>query len=172
MKNIIPVVILTFMLAGCASNNIKSYRTDYASLKQFQKSNMGSVNVSSVTMPEGDQNSIMCRMAGNIYLPNKMHYSEYIKDALHKSLVTIDKDASADKAKHNLSLELTKVNFDTLGGYWYIDADLYIDNRPKEHIATKTKFGTAYIAEIACRNTADSFDEAVANFVRKVLSKI
>lgn len=169
--NIIFVALLAVFLSGCASSNIKTYRTDYSALKQYKHSNMGTVNISSVTMPKGDKNSIMCRMAGNIYLPNKMYYSEYVKDALQKTLATIDKESNAKNAKHNLSLELTKVDFDTIGGYWYIDGDLIVDNN-KHHISTKTKFGTAYIAEIACRNTADSFDVAVEQFIREVLSKI
>ena len=37
-------------------------------------------------------------------------------------------------------------------------------------IKNATKFGTSWIGEYACKNVAESFDEAVSNFVNEVLT--
>ncbi len=157
------------LLAGCASNNIKSYRADPNLQYDFKNIEMKNIFINSVSMPEDDLNSIQCRMVGNIYLPQKMIYSQYISDALHKSLMTLNKLSDTPENAHTLTVFLTCVNFSSVSGKWYIDADITVDQNPAVRVTTVTDFGTAYIATIACQNTAEAFDEAVANFIKEAL---
>lgn len=121
-------------------------------------------------MPHNDTNSIMCRAAGNIYLPKKMTYSEYIKDALLKTLRTVQKSADSANQGHTMDVVLTDVNFDTIGGKWMINADVHVNEKKITSVETTTEYGTSFIAAEACRNTAESFDEAVKHFIQNVLT--
>lgn len=157
-------------LSGCMSSNIKSYRVDPSLKLDIQHTNMKSVFLNPVSMPHDDSNSIMCRMAGNIYLPQKMTYSQYIDKALRKSLMVLDKLSEAKQNAHSLTIVLTRVTFDTLAGKWFIDADVTVDQKPSVSIKSVTEYGTSFIAVTACQNTAESFDEATAHFIRHVLN--
>ncbi len=175
IMNLMKLVILSvaaILLSGCASNNVKSYRADYAAFLDFKNRTSCKINVKGVTMPEGDTNSILCRMAGNIYLPNKMTYSQYVNDALNKTLAVTEKLGSVGEAKHTVSVELTKVAFSSVSGEWYVDGNVTIDNRAPKHVMSVTKFGTSWDAMSACHNVAQGFDEAVTEFVKKVLDLI
>lgn len=170
LKAIIMVATMSLM-SGCISNNVKTYKADVGMKNEVPHSNMGKLFVKSVTMPHDDTNSIMCRAAGNIYLPNKMTYSQYIHSAFRNSLSAMDKAAESAKDGHSMSIVLTKVTFDSLSGEWYIDAQVTVDNGAPVSINTVNVYGTSYSAMSACKNTAEAFDEAVANFIKQVLNK-
>lgn len=170
MKNfykVLFVLVSSISLMSCASSNIKRFNPEVVHKDRVEKNITQKVKVD-VTMPAGNRDSIMCRMAGNIYLPNKMTYSEYIDDALKRVLRSTNRLSEAGDAPR-LSVILTKVDFSSTSGKWYIDANVKINNN---HFTVKnvTNFGTSWDAMSACRNVANSFDEAVANFAEEVLS--
>ncbi|WP_010300130.1 hypothetical protein [Candidatus Odyssella thessalonicensis] len=170
VKSIWAIVAIS-LLSGCSSNNIRAYRLDSSIKYDIPHSTMQKVYIKSVKMPENDAHSIMCRAVGPIYLPQKMTYSQYINDALHKTLISMDKLSDSPHVGHTLEIALTRVNFDTLAGEWYIDGNVIIDSKKSFTVNTTTQYGTAYIAVDACRNTAESFDEAVTNFIKKLLNQ-
>jgi hypothetical protein len=168
IKAIFTIITIS-LLSGCSSNNIRAYRPAPSIKYDLPHSNQ-KIYVKSVTMPEGDTNSIMCRAAGNIYLPQKMTYSAYIGDALRKNLTVIDKLSDSSYGAHTIDVVLTQVTFNSLAGEWFIDGDIKIDNQKPLTINTISQYGTSYFAIEACRNTAESFDEAVTNFIKKILN--
>jgi len=169
-KYYIPALSLLTLLSGCSSNNIKTFRADPLVKHDLPISSFGKIHITNVSMPEGDTNSIMCRAVGNIYLPEKMTYSVYIKEAFKKTLLVLDKYAEATEEGHKLNIQLDKVTFDTLAGEWIIDAKVSVDGKPSIVVNSVSQYGTAYIAETACRNTAEAFDIAAGAFVKKVLT--
>lgn len=171
-NKIIPIMLAALLLSSCASNNIKSYRPDPTAFTDFKNRETGKVRLEGVKMPKGDTNSIMCRMSGNIYLPGKMKYSEYVNEALNKALLVTDKLDNTNKAAHSLSVELNKVDFNSLAGEWIIDGSVVVDNKAPLPVKSVTKYGTSYIAEFACKNAAETFDEAITNFNKEVLSHV
>lgn len=68
-------------LAGCSSMNVRTFRADSLHTPMIQKSVKNKVSIQPVTVKGEDPNSIMCRMAGNIYLPQKQTYSQYVGEA-------------------------------------------------------------------------------------------
>jgi len=169
-KKISAALLLLFVFTGCASNNVKSYRADLSTAHHLK--GKGDIVLKKVTMENGDKNAIMCRLAGNIYLPRKMTYSEYIENAFQNTILLNENKEGASGKKRALSINLTKVEFDSLSGKWFIDGIITIDNKPSQEIKSVTKFGTAYVAYAACRNAADAFDEAVTDFIVKVIDRI
>lgn len=170
-NKLIAITIAAITLSGCASNNIKSYKPDATAFTDFKNRTTGKVKVESVTMPQGDINSIMCRMSGNIYLPNKMKYSEYVNEALNKVLIATDK-LDNENAAHSLSVVLNKVDFNSIAGEWVIDGNVIVDHKAPLHVKSVTKYGTSYIADYACKNAAEAFDEAVTGFNKEVLAHV
>lgn len=171
-NKILPIALAALLLSSCASNNIKSYKADPSAFVDFKNRDTGKVKLEGVKMPKGDTDSIMCRMSGNIYLPNKMKYSQYLNDVINKTLLVTDKSDNTDNAAHSLSVELNKVDFNSLAGEWIIDGNVVVDHKAPHHVKTVTKYGTSYVAEYACRNAAESFDEAATAFAKEVLSHV
>lgn len=171
-SNIILAGAIAVILSACSSSNVKSFRADYATFSYLKKENLPTINLGTVRMPKGDTNSILCRMAGNVYLPNKMTYSQYIHEALQKVLVTADKYDDTPHAAHTLSIELHYVTFNSLNGTWIINGDVMIDNKQPYPINTVTKFGTSYDAGSACNNAANAFEDAVTDFIKATLAKV
>ena len=169
-KKVIIVSACCF-LAGCASSNIKSFRVDPSVQHDIKHNDLKSTYLKNISMEGDDHNSIMCRLAGNIYLPKKMTYSQYINDAFQKTLMVLNAHAtSRQTASHEMKMTLTEVTFNTIQGEWRINANVYVDESPLIQINSTTEYGTSYDAVSACRNTADSFDEAAANFITEVLN--
>ena len=163
------VILSTLVIVGaCGSNNVKRYRADMSIYRQLKKYDIDKINTVNVTMAEGDRCFIMCRMSGNIYLPNNITYSKYIEDAFEKVLMYSD----GQKKTKNLKIELTKVDVNTVSGKWTIKANAYIDGQQAKEILSVTKFGTAYVADSACRNAAEVFEDAVTEFIEKVIQNV
>ena len=75
------LILFAVTMTGC-SDNVKRYKVDLGLTQKVKAYNPKYVEIESVTMPKGDANSKVCRLNSNISLPDKMKYSEYIKDAL------------------------------------------------------------------------------------------
>ena len=83
------MISLLILLFGCASNNISRFRPDPLDTPQIQQSITEKLAIKNVIMNKGNKNSIMCRMVGNIYLPDKVSYSQYVEQVcLHASLIS------------------------------------------------------------------------------------
>lgn len=170
LKNVF-YALSVLLLTGCESNNIKSFRVDESLKHNCKYQDFQKVYLEKTEMKENDENSIVCRLNGNIYLPKKMTYSQYVHDAFQKTLMTLGAYTnSRDVAKNNLKILPTEISFSSVKGEWYIKSMVQINRKNVASIESTTEFGTAYSAFQACRNTADSFDEAVADFIEKVLT--
>jgi len=168
MRYIVSLILLS-LLSGCISNNVKRYKPDYAHKTQIEQQIPKKINVS-VSMPEGNRDAILCRMAGNIYLPNKMTYASYIADALEKALKMADRYDNTSGSPV-LQITLNKVDFSSTAGKWYIEGTAQMGNQSPISIKSVTKFGTSWDAISACQNVASAYEEAVGNFIEEILIK-
>ena len=165
------VVGVAVLMAGCSSNNIREFRPDLVEAKLMKRSLTKKVGVKGVSMKEGNSNSIMCRLAGFIYLPGKMTYSQYIERALTSTLMAMDKFDDSCPSK-GISVDLSRVTFSSVSGEWYIDGTVFLNGKNLGEVKSMTPFGTSFIAISACRNVADAFEKASSDFVRKVVEKV
>lgn len=175
INHITKALSLLFVLAfisACCSNNVKEFRPDPMDANRYKTKLKEKIHVNEVTMPEGNKNSIMCRMAGNIYLPQKNTYSKYVERALKSTLMSLDKLSEAATPSNDLSVKLTKVDFSSVAGEWYINGDVNFGGRSIGFVNSVTEFGTSFDAGSACRNVAEAFEKAVSDFVNKVLENV
>ncbi len=166
----ISLSILT--LSGCASYDVRNFSPDLVTTHQVAMKIHRKVAVGDFTMRGGkDSNQILCRLAGNVYLPNKMTYTQYIKHAFQSELIASNLYVdNSHAAKHILSSEITNVVFDSLAGKWIIAGNINVDKQNVASITSTTHFGTSYDANSACKNVAEGFETATQQFVTKVLS--
>jgi hypothetical protein len=173
-KVILPALFSLFVLslASCSSYNVREFSPDIVASHQVASALHKKITVSEVSMPvEKDNNQILCRLAGNVYLPNKMKYSQYIKNAFESELIAANRYAdNINNATHNLSGNITEIQFDSLAGHWIISGDMQVDKNKAIQITTKSDFGTSYEANSACLNVAQGFEVATQNFVKNVLT--
>ena len=164
--------VLAFALSGCIPNNVERFQPDAIQAYQITNAVSKKVVLGNFSMPaEKDKNHILCRLSGNIYLPNKMTYSNYIKHAFAVVLITAKRYSTEKTANtHRLSANITDINFSSLSGKWTIAADMRVDNRAPVRIISTTKFGTSWDAGAACQNVAQGFETAVQDFISKTLN--
>ena len=169
---IVSLSLVGLVLSGCSSFNVQHFTPDVVASNAVARSIPHKVALGAFTLPANkDKNSIMCRLAGDIYLPNKMTFSQYIKHAFAAQLISANRYASKEvKARHVLSAQLERVDFGSLSGTWTIKGRLAVDRNPPVGIKSETKFGTSYFAMSACENVAKGFEVAVQNFVEKSMS--
>ena len=125
------------ILNGCCSNNVKSFHVDPQLEYHLKTNKFSNTYIINVKKPEGDTSSLMCRMAGNIYLPGKMTYSQYVRDAFSKSMRKLGILANErSAAKHVIEITLGKISLDTIGGKWKIAAHISIDSHEPVKVQT------------------------------------
>jgi len=163
------IVVASLALTACMSNNVQEYSPDAVQAYQVKSNVSSKVNVGHFAMAASkDKNHILCRLAGNVYLPNKMTYSAYIQKAFSETFIAADR--YSQNARHKLTAQIRKVDFDSVKGDWVIAANVRVDRNRPVPIYSKTSFGTSWAAWSACKNVAQSFGSAVQNFVKKTLS--
>ena len=170
MRTLLQLSTLGFLvlaLTGCMSSNVKTFQADPMQTHHIEQNINGTVYVGTFNMAEDDNNSIFCRMAGNVYLPDKMTFSQYIKNAFEKNLVIAKKyEDEAMEATHQISADIKIVDFSSMAGAWEIAAYIKVDDEEPVYIETETEYGSSFDAYTACKNTAESFEMAVQHFVR------
>ena len=174
-KNIIftGVVSLSVLaMAGCSSYDVRNFNPDVVASHNVAMHVHKNIAVGSFTMPGGkDNNKMMCRMAGNVYLPNKMTYSQYIRHAFESQLIAANHYSdNSNNANHTILGEITKAQFSSVSGKWTISGNMQVDQNPTVSVTSVTDFGTSFVAESACKDVADGFETATQQFVSKVLS--
>jgi hypothetical protein len=167
---ILGVIGTTFLLTSCVSTNVKAFNPDTVAAYKLQHAGDSKISVTSFSMDKDDKNKISCRMGGNIYLPNAMTYSQYIKNAFEKTLIVANRFSEKSTANHTIAAKITDVDFDSMEGHWDISALIIIDNKNPIEIHSQADFGTSWDAYSACNNATDSFSSAVQKFVDQTLS--
>ena len=158
------------LLSGCISNNVKGFTPDVTAAYDLKSNIAKKIALGDFTMPTSkDKTSILCRLSGEVYLPNKMSYSQYIKEAFRKILITANRYSTTHSKTHTISANIKDVDFSSVLGEWSISAAIKVDNHPSVVINSVTHFGTSYNSWSACRNVAESFQTATQDFISKVL---
>jgi hypothetical protein len=158
-------------LTGCMSTNVPAYQPNTREGYIITKSLKKPIALGNFYLEEDkDKNAILCRLAGNVYLPGKMTYSEYLKDAFIQSLIQAKRYTEKRSGRHQLSAQFQEVTFSTLDGSWTINANVQVDNHRPVVINSVTEFGTSWDAINACKNVADSFSVAAQLFINRTFA--
>jgi hypothetical protein len=169
MFRILMAGVFCLAALGCASLTIDTYQPT-AVTKDTLAQAPGNYNAGSVSGQTGVQSdqllksSLPCRLE-TFKMPAQQPVNLYIENALKSELQAAEKLAAPEGRR--IDIVVVKLESDTSkirNGRWTLDF-IYKVGRVTRDIQSVTDYAFNADAKIACRNTADSFDEALrANF--------
>lgn len=165
-------MVAVVALVGCASDPaLQSFRADSNVRYDIRELTGSKIHLKEVTKASDDATIVTCPVAGSVAvtedLPQKMSYSQYIRDAFDKTLFALGKQATLNDSEHSMSVALTKVEYDSRYGKWTIEGDITVDFYPPIHVDSFVTFEQSVIPFKACKNTVNAFESAVAMFVKR-----
>lgn len=168
MKKIV-LLSLSLILAGCSTYMPQRYSASADNVVTLRALNVGGINVGNFSSIVKIDNQ--CRGAGPIAPPDNMTFEAYVQKALADELKL--SGAFDDKAKVTLSGVLTKLDFSSskglTGGEWNIALDLKSSNGKQISAFESYTFNSGFVADTACKQTAEAFLPATQNLIAKLI---
>ena len=101
-----------------------------------------------------------------------INHTQYIQRAFEDELKIAGAYAQG-AARVSIGGKLNKLEFSSskgiTGGYWQIDLTLDSSNGSKLDVSEYYEFNSGFVANDACRNTAEAYSRAVQNLVGKAV---
>jgi hypothetical protein len=166
----ITVFLLALGLSGCSTYMPQRYSISADNNVALKAVEAGNINVASFKGPANFDSN--CRAAGPIAPPDNMSFEAYIQKALADELKVAGK--FDDKApKVTLSGELEQLAFSSsrglTGGSWDIGLRVKSSNGKFIVVAEHYEFNSGFIADTACKQTAEAYYPAVQNLIGKLV---
>ena len=168
--NKITVFLLVLGLNGCSTYMPQRYSISADNNVALKAINAGNINVGPFKGPVNFDNS--CRAAGPISPPDNMSFEAYIQKALADELKVAGK--FDDKApKITLSGELEQLGFSSTrgltGGSWDIGLRVKSSNGKSMSATEHYEFNSGWVADTACKQTAEAYLPAVQDLIGKLI---
>ncbi|MBX2994858.1 MAG: hypothetical protein KF681_08550 [Bdellovibrionaceae bacterium] len=159
----LTLVCLFSLLSGCSVAGIRRHQPSVQNIRTAESlKNQYSVSGVESDNPRASQRlnkrSMGCRMV-NYELPTPLF--TFVKDALTDEL---DAARKLSPSGAPISISVIEIDSDTSGmndGYWNTHL-IYDVNGKKYDIKKTTRFESAYMADVACRNTGNALTDALA----------
>jgi hypothetical protein len=169
MKKIV-LVATALILGGCSTYMPQRYSASADNVVALRALNISGINVGTFSSTVKFDNA--CRGAGPIAPPDNMTFEAYVQKALADEL-KISGMFDDKSPKVTLSGVLSKLDFSSskglTGGEWNIAINLKSSNG-KEVAASETyTFNSGFVADTACKQTAEAFLPATQNLIAKLI---
>jgi hypothetical protein len=166
----IAVVLTMLSLSACSTYMPQRYSISADNNVVLKTIGAGNINVGSFKGPEKFDNS--CRAAGPIAPPDNMSFEAYIQKALADELKVAGK--FDDKTpKITLSGVVEQLGFSSsrglTGGSWDIGLRIESSNGKSIYVSEHYEFNSGFIADTACKQTAEAYYPAVQNVIGKLV---
>ena len=166
----ITVFLLVLGLSGCSTYMPQRYSISADNNVALKALKAGNINVGTFTGPANFDNS--CRAAGPISPPDDLSFAGYIQKALADELKVAGK--YDDKTpKTTLTGELQQLSFSSsrglTGGTWDIGLRLYSSNGKSMSVSEHYEFNSGFVADTACKQTAEAYYPAVQDLIGKLV---
>ncbi|MCG9081521.1 hypothetical protein [Laribacter hongkongensis] len=136
----------------------------------IKEAKVGNIGVGAFKGPAVFDNS--CRAAGPVAPPDNMTFQEYIRQALISEL----KIAGAYNEKEDnvvLSADVEKLSFSSsrglTGGSWDVGMIVRSSNGRSTYVSEHYEFNSGFVADTACKQTAEAFLPTVQNLIEKLV---
>lgn len=170
MKKITIALSVAVLLAGCST-----YTTPRYSINADTNVTLKSLGVSNVAIGTfaGPVNfDTGCRAAGPLAPPDGMTHTDYFKKALEDELKVAGAHASGEP-NVTLSGAVEKLSFSSsrglTGGSWDIGVTLSSSNGKTMKATEYYEFQSGFVADTACKQTAEAYMPAVQNLIQKIV---
>lgn len=169
MKNWMAAAAV-MVLAGCSTYMPQRYSISADNNVAIKALGVGNIAVGPFRDPAAFDNS--CRAAGPIAPPDGVSFATYIQKALADELKVAG--AYDDKApKVTLTGALEQLQFSSsrglTGGTWDIGLRVDSSNGKSVFVSEHYEFNSGFIADTACKQTAEAFLPAVQDLIGKLV---
>lgn len=157
-------------LAACETPTTQRYSISADNNQTIKALNSTGIAVGSFAAP-ADFNP-NCRALGPLVVADGISHTEYIRKAFEDELKVAG--AFADKQPRvTLTGKVKQLEFSSsrglTGGSWTIDLDLTSSNGKVLSVKEYYEFNSGFVANEACRNTAEAYSRAVQNLVGRAV---
>jgi hypothetical protein len=164
------VLVCTALLAGgCETPTTQRYSIAAENNVAIKALNVKDIGVGQFAEPATFDSH--CRALGPLQIADGLTHTQYIRKAFEDELKIAGVFSSSPRV--TLSGKVTKLEFSTTrgvtGGSWAIDLVLASSNGKSLPVSEYYEFNSGFIANEACRNTADAYTRAVQNLVGKAV---
>lgn len=166
----IAAVISILALSACSTYMPQRYSISANTNVALKTSGAGNINVGSFKGPANFDNS--CRAAGPIAPPDSMSFEAYIQKALADELKVAGK-FDEKTPKITLSGVVEQLSFSSsrglTGGSWDIGLRVTSSNGKTTYVSEHYEFNSGFVADTACKQTAEAYFPAVQNLIEKLV---
>ena len=164
------VLPFALMLSACSTFTTPRYSINAdtnVALKALGASNIG---IGALSGPAAFDNS--CRAAGPLAPPDGLSHTEYLRKAFEDELKVAGVHAAANP-RVVLTGTVKKLEFSSsrglTGGSWDIAFDLASSNGKSMSASEYYEFQSGFVADTACKQTAEAYMPAVQNLIKKIV---
>lgn len=158
------------MLSACETPTTQRYAISADNNQAIKSLGYTSIGVRSFAGPS--EFNANCRAIGPMQVADNLSHTQYIQKALEDEL-KVAGAYSSDAARITIGGKVNRLEFSSskniTGGYWQIDLTLDSSNGKKFDVSEYYEFNSGFVANDACRNTAEAYSRAVQNLVGKVV---
>jgi hypothetical protein len=167
---IAAVLATAFLVAACETPTTQRYAVSADNNQAIKALNTTGVGVGAFTPPADF--SATCRALGPLQVADGLTHTQYIRKAFEDEL-KIGGAFANGTARVGLTGKVNKLEFSSsrglTGGSWTIDLTLTSTNGKSLTVNEYYEFNSGFVANEACRNTAEAFSRAVQNLVGKAV---
>ncbi|MDQ2652729.1 MAG: hypothetical protein M3Z20_06745 [Chloroflexota bacterium] len=171
MKKVLALAVLSLAMAACETPTAQRYSISADNNSAIKALSVTSVGFRSFTGPE--KFNATCRALGPIKVADGLSHTQYIQKAFEDEFKIAGAHAQDRVPQTTLGGVVTKLDFSSsqglTRGFWDIDLTLESSNGRTLSVSEHYEFDTGFIANEACRNTAEAFTRAVQNLVGKAV---
>ncbi len=170
MKNLTVILASLLLLAACETPTTQRYAISADNNQAIKAIGATGVSIKALDGPADFSSS--CRALGPLKVADNLTHTQYIQKAFEDEL-KIAGAYAATAARVTLGGKVKKLEFSSsrglTGGYWSIDLRLESSNGKTLDVSEYYEFDTGFVANEACRNTAEAYSRAVQNLVGKTV---
>jgi hypothetical protein len=162
---------LVIFLGACSTYTTPRYAINADTNVALKSLGASGLSVGTFSGPAIFDNA--CRAAGPLAPPDGLSHTAYIKKALEDELKVAGVYA-ADSPRVTISGVVNSLAFSSArgltGGSWDIDLTLNSSNGKSIRVAEHYEFESGFVADTACKQTAEAYFPAVQNLLGKAVS--
>jgi hypothetical protein len=169
LRKLSAVVVSSLFLTACETPTTQRYAISADNNMAIKALNAKEIAVGPFAEPL--YFDAQCRAMGALQIADGLTHAQYVRKAFEDELKIAG--AFSNTPRVILSGKVAKLEFSTTrgitGGSWTVDLVLTSSNGKSLPMTEYYEFDSGFIANEACRNTADAFARAVQNLVGKVV---
>ena len=166
----IPLVLAALALSACSTFTPQRYNISADNNVALKAIGVGNINVGTFAGPSVFDRA--CRGAGPIAPPDNMSFEAYIQKALADELKVAGM-FDEQTPKTILTGTVEKLSFSSsrglTGGEWDISLRVNSSNGKSVFVSEHYEFQSGFIADTACKQTAEAYLPAVQNVIGKLV---